>query len=411
MERSSPRPLRKVAAAALAVAALAGTALVGAPSAGAGQVTQVSACSWPDTAVRAVTFDLGGEAMPADAVPGDTITLDGTTIASTLPWWTIEEAAQFEILGNYPVVEGTNVIDVNVDLTIQATNVTPGQRTVTIPAQVTVDYTPDLPYTEEGQQPHLVSVDLDVPDTTWTRTGTGAVSFSQRAITVKARFAPFAGFGFISVFADCRTATFTPTYDPVYATPLVFASVGAVPEPRFSDVPYTHAFHADVEWLAESGITSGYEDGTFRPANPVTRQAFASFLYKAAGSPAFDVPTTASFRDVPTTHAFFKAVEWARAEGIVRGYADGTFGPTVEVSRQAAAQWLYKLFGEDAPAPAVASFGDVPTSHPFFVAVEWMAAEGISTGYGGGIFGPTRTTTRQAVAAWFHKADSGHAGA
>jgi hypothetical protein len=46
----------------------------------------------------------------------------------------------------------------------------------------------------------------------------------------------------------------------------------------FSDVNASHPFYDEIEWLADTGITSGYPDGTFRPGAPVTRQAMAAYL-------------------------------------------------------------------------------------------------------------------------------------
>lgn len=46
----------------------------------------------------------------------------------------------------------------------------------------------------------------------------------------------------------------------------------------FKDVPPSHPFYDEIEWGAAHGIIEGYPDGTFRPANPVTRQAQAAFL-------------------------------------------------------------------------------------------------------------------------------------
>jgi hypothetical protein len=50
------------------------------------------------------------------------------------------------------------------------------------------------------------------------------------------------------------------------------------------------------------------------------------------------------------------------------------------------------------PAPAVASFGDVPTSHPFFQFVEALVASGITAGCGGGNFCPDAPLTRGQMA-------------
>lgn len=49
---------------------------------------------------------------------------------------------------------------------------------------------------------------------------------------------------------------------------------------QFSDVPTSHRFHDDIDWLADYGIAAGYGDGTYRPTQAVTRQAMAAFLHR-----------------------------------------------------------------------------------------------------------------------------------
>jgi len=56
------------------------------------------------------------------------------------------------------------------------------------------------------------------------------------------------------------------------------------------------------------------------------------------------------------------------------------------------------------PAPATATFSDVPTSHPYFKFIEALASSGITKGCGSSNFCPGATITRQEVAAWFAKA-------
>lgn len=95
---------------------------------------------------------------------------------------------------------------------------------------------------------------------------------------------------------------------------------------QFTDVRLTHRFAADILWLAASKITSGYADGTFRPYVAVSRQAMAAFIYRTAGSPAFTPPVTPSFADVRSGHTFYREIEWLAAEGITTGttHPDGT---------------------------------------------------------------------------------------
>lgn len=56
------------------------------------------------------------------------------------------------------------------------------------------------------------------------------------------------------------------------------------------------------------------------------------------------------------------------------------------------------------PAPATASFNDVPTNHPFFQFVEALAASGITAGCGGGNYCPDAPLTRGQMAVFLAKA-------
>lgn len=59
--------------------------------------------------------------------------------------------------------------------------------------------------------------------------------------------------------------------------------------PLFSDVPNGTAFGTEIAWLAETGITTGWSDGTFRPHEPVARDAMAAIMHRAVeklGRPA-----------------------------------------------------------------------------------------------------------------------------
>ena len=192
---------------------------------------------------------------------------------------------------------------------------------------------------------------------------------------------------------------------------VVTVTVDPRPDPGFSDVPESHPFAAPIAWLVRSQITTGYDDGTFRPTASVTRQAMAAFLYRAAGSPAFDAPATSPFLDVATDHPFYEEIAWLAEEGISTGTATpsgAVFAPADRVSRQAMAAFLHRAAG--APpfdAPATSPFRDVPTGHVFYTEIAWLAAEGISTGTvtpSGADFKPSDPVSRQAMAAFLQRA-------
>ena len=120
----------------------------------------------------------------------------------------------------------------------------------------------------------------------------------------------------------------------------------------FVDVGADHVFHGEVSWLAERGITEGYADGSFRPGREVTRQEAAAFLHRLEGEPAS--PTgAADFSDVGQAHLFAAPIAWMAGAGITEGYGDGTFRPTWPVSRQAMAAFMYRAVVEQALMPAV----------------------------------------------------------
>jgi hypothetical protein len=56
------------------------------------------------------------------------------------------------------------------------------------------------------------------------------------------------------------------------------------------------------------------------------------------------------------------------------------------------------------PAPGSATFGDVPTSHPFFQFIEALVASGITAGCGGGNYCPDAPLTRGQMAVFLSKA-------
>ncbi|GAB2536597.1 ExeM/NucH family extracellular endonuclease [Brachybacterium huguangmaarense] len=177
------------------------------------------------------------------------------------------------------------------------------------------------------------------------------------------------------------------------------------PAPRFSDVTReTTIFYDDIMWLAEQGITTGYPDGTFRPMESVNRDAMAAYLYRMAGSPAVSTPRNQPFTDVKPGMEHYDAIIWAYQEGIVKGYADGTFRPTQAINRDAMAAFLYRYAGSPSvPRPTAAPFADVPADSQFATEIAWLKAQGVTTGWYDGTYRPLATMNRESMAAFLHR--------
>jgi predicted acyl esterase len=174
---------------------------------------------------------------------------------------------------------------------------------------------------------------------------------------------------------------------------------------RFSDLSWDNPFCLAISELAADGVIEGDPGGTVRPTAPVSRQAMAAFLYRAAGSPDGADPTctTAAFGDVPATHPFCGEIAWAVEEGIVNGFATGEFRPTLPVSRQAMAGFLYRSAGSpdgDDPTCTADAFPDVPPTNPFCGEIAWAVEADITTGFDDGTYRPLVPVSRQAMAAF-----------
>lgn len=170
----------------------------------------------------------------------------------------------------------------------------------------------------------------------------------------------------------------------------------------FVDVGEGHTFCEAIAWGAGTGMIAGWPDGTFRPTVTVSRQAFAAFLHRSQGSPVAG-PGAPTFPDVGPTHEFRSSITWLADEGIATGYADGRFGPADPLSRQAIAVMLHRHAGSPAPSVDAPTFPDLPGDPTFATAIRWLAEEGVTDGYQDGTYRPTAPMTRQALVAMLQK--------
>ena len=162
----------------------------------------------------------------------------------------------------------------------------------------------------------------------------------------------------------------------------------------FEDVTTDTPHYKDILWLYSSGISTGFQDGTFRPYNSVARCDMAAFLYRLAGEPDYtpSKKDKAYFSDVDEDTPHAKEIWWLAHEGISRGWdeKDGThtFRPYASIARCDMAAFLMRLSkGADAEETYVPSaadrktFSDVTAETPHANAIWWLANRGISEGW------------------------------
>jgi germination protein M len=99
---------------------------------------------------------------------------------------------------------------------------------------------------------------------------------------------------------------------------------------------------ADIDVIAENGITLGYTDGRFGPLDPVTRGQMASFLVRALRDLA---PATKDWFPDDAGSVHEADIDVIAENGIALGYADGTFRPHASISRAEMASMLVRALG------------------------------------------------------------------
>lgn len=107
----------------------------------------------------------------------------------------------------------------------------------------------------------------------------------------------------------------------------------------FYDVSQTDWFYAPVGYAYEKGLFSGMDANHFSPGSPMNRAMLMSVLHRLAGSPG--VTAQVSFTDVPAGSWYAQAVVWGAAQGITSGKGGGLFDPDGLVTREQAVAMMY----------------------------------------------------------------------
>ena len=169
----------------------------------------------------------------------------------------------------------------------------------------------------------------------------------------------------------------------------------------FYDVPNNAYFYEAVKWAVKNGITTGVGNDLFAPEQPCTRAQIVTFLWRAAGSPE-PKGAASGMTDVVSGGYYEKAVAWAIENGITTGTTTSTFSPDVTCTRAQAVTFLARAL--KAKAASAAEFSDVPTGSYFADAVAWAAANGVTEGIGGGLFGSDNDCTRGQIVTFLYRA-------
>jgi subtilisin family serine protease len=200
----------------------------------------------------------------------------------------------------------------------------------------------------------------------------------------------------------------TPTVTPCVPTPIPTSTLPAITVTpvstsiatatatvcavSFIDVDPENTFYSFIRCLVCRGIISGYDDGTFRPFNDITRGQIAKIVSNAAG---FDEdPGAQIYEDVPVGSPFYQWINRLSMRGHIGGYPCGlTEGepciepdnlPYFRPSSSATRGQLAKIVSNAAgltKTPTGQYYTDVPEGHTFYLWIMRLTDEGVMSGY------------------------------
>ncbi|MBR5329212.1 MAG: S-layer homology domain-containing protein [Firmicutes bacterium] len=166
----------------------------------------------------------------------------------------------------------------------------------------------------------------------------------------------------------------------------------------FKDVPSGAWYYDYVYSLVDAGVISGYEDGTFRPDNNISRAEIATILARMSGDNYKLYVNDNHFTDC-RDHWARAYINWAYSNGIVNGVGNGKFDPNAPITREALCTMVmryakYTSFYPVKNGSPVNFADDNDISSWARDSVYHMQQAGIINGKGNGDFEPQSKATR-----------------
>ncbi|WP_281883118.1 S8 family serine peptidase [Paenibacillus sp. YYML68] len=143
--------------------------------------------------------------------------------------------------------------------------------------------------------------------------------------------------------------------------------------------------------LTSRKVIDGYGDYTFQPNRPITRAEATAVLSRAFG---LSTSKSISYYDLNTTHWAYDYIARASQAGMIEGYPDGTFAPDQPVTRMEMTAMLARSLNKAGKVRGQSPFTDIPDSYWGAGLLKQMKGDGLIDGYADGSFRPDQQATR-----------------
>ncbi|MGC5774815.1 S-layer homology domain-containing protein [Paenibacillus pabuli] len=168
----------------------------------------------------------------------------------------------------------------------------------------------------------------------------------------------------------------------------------------FTDIKVASNYYEYVNELFERGFVSGYKDGSFKPGGLLTRAEASKILALNLGlnvTKSFN-PT---FKDVPTSDWAYPYIEALKEAGVIDGFQDGTFKPNSPITRNEMAKIIVNGYGLEPAKEINLPFTDTQLKNNWAAPyIQALYDLGITTGQSALKYGGISTVTRGEMAAF-----------
>ena len=174
----------------------------------------------------------------------------------------------------------------------------------------------------------------------------------------------------------------------------------------FSDVPATNVHYADITKLVEGNYINGFEDGTYRPSVSVTRGQAAKIIANVLGLDTTNVKDV-NFKDLEKTNIFYGPIAALVEAGVINGFEDNTYRPNDTLTRGQMAKIIASAFELETKGETN-PFTDADTSI-YKDSIIALYANGVTKGKTATSFAPTAPVTRGELASFVVRANDVYA--
>ncbi|UCZ51448.1 S-layer homology domain-containing protein [Bacillus shivajii] len=173
-----------------------------------------------------------------------------------------------------------------------------------------------------------------------------------------------------------------------------------LPAGQFHDVSNSYWAKHEITNISKNGYIVGFKNSFYRPEEHINRASVAAVISRVK---SLNDSNNNNFSDVPSDHWAVNVISAVNDAGYFGGFNDGTFRPEQPMTRAEVSAVFERVF-EWSSEYQEQDFTDITSNHWAYDQVQQMASNGITVGYVDGTFRPDDPITRAEFTVFLYRA-------